>query len=135
MFAEEVKPGTRVSYTGNHFHRIIPGFMAQGGDLDFENGTGGKSIYGKTFADENLNLKFTKPYLLAMANSGPNTNGSQFFITFDKPTHLNGLHVIFGELLEGFDIMKQIEEVGQKDGTVTKKVKITWSGILTQKKK
>ena len=82
VFAEEIVDGTRATYTGNHFHRIIPGYVAQGGDIDFENGTGGKSIYGNKFDDENLNLKFTKPYLLAMANSGPNTNGSQFFITF-----------------------------------------------------
>ena len=108
--------------------------MAQGGDLEFENGKGGKSIYGKTFDDENLNLKFTKPYLLAMANSGPNTNGSQFFITFEEAPHLNGKHVIFGELLEGFNVVKQIEKAGQKDGTPSKKVKITWSGTLSHMK-
>ena len=86
----------RMTYTGNIFHRIIPGFMAQGGDIDFQNGKGGESIYGPTFPDENLNLKFTQPYLLAMANRGPDTNGSQFFVTFKKTEWLNGHYVIFG---------------------------------------
>ena len=130
IFHAEVKPGTRVSYTGNHFHRIIPGFMAQAGDLDYEDGRGSRSIYGKKFDDENLTLKFSKPYLLAMANSGPDTNGSQFFITFKADEKLDGHHVIFGEVLEGFEVLKQIEQAGTDDGTPSKKVKITWSGIV-----
>ena len=118
-----------MTYTGNIFHRVIPGFMAQGGDIDFQNGRGGESIYGKTFPDENLTLKFSQPYLLAMANSGPDTNGSQFFITFKKTEWLNGNYVIFGQLLDGFNVLNEIEKAGRSSGTPTQKVKITWSGV------
>merc|ERR1712178_187341 len=124
------KEGKPLHFKGSTFHRVIPQFMAQGGDFTSGDGRGGESIYGAKFADESFQLKHTKPYLLSMANAGPNTNGSQFFITFDKTSWLDGRHVVFGEVLEGMDLVKSLEAVGSQSGKTSKKVKITESGEL-----
>lgn len=130
--ASPATPAVNLHYLNTFFHRIIPGFMMQGGDFENSDGTGGYSLYGKSFKDENFKLKFTKPYLLAMANSGPNSNGSQFFITFDKPDWLNGHHVIFGEVLSGFKTLKNIEEIGTPQGPPSKKVEIVAAGLVEE---
>mmetsp|Transcript_19884 Transcript_19884/g.26837 ORF Transcript_19884/g.26837 Transcript_19884/m.26837 type:complete len:193 (-) Transcript_19884:103-681(-) len=122
--------GKPLHFKGSAFHRVIPGFMAQGGDFTAGNGTGGESIYGAKFADENFTLSHTKPYLLSMANAGPNTNGSQFFITFKETPWLNGRHTVFGEVLEGVDVVDALEKIGSGSGKTSKTAVIADSGIL-----
>ena len=116
--------GKKLHYLNSSFHRIIPGFMAQGGDFTHGTGVGGESIYGRTFADENFLVKHSKKGLLSMANAGRNTNGSQFFITFIPTPHLDGAHTVFGQVVEGLEILPELEKLGSPSGRVLDKITI-----------
>lgn len=124
------RKGKPLTYKGSSFHRIIPDFMCQGGDFTAGNGTGGESIYGGTFADENFQCKHDKSGLLSMANAGPGTNGSQFFITTTVTPWLDGKHVVFGELKEGLEVLREMEARGSRSGKPAANVVIADCGEI-----
>ncbi len=117
-------------YKGCVFHRIIPNFMIQGGDFTTGDGTGGKSIYGSKFKDEHFEHKHNEPFLLSMANSGPDTNGSQFFITTVCCPWLDGKHVVFGRVTDGHNVVKTLEALGSASGKTSKRILISECGEL-----
>jgi len=125
------RSGKNLHFKGSSFHRIIPQFMCQGGDFTKGNGTGGESIYGEKFADENFKEKHTIPGLLSMANAGPGTNGSQFFITTVATPRFDGKHVVFGRVGEGMDVDKKMERNGSSSGTPKAKISITECGQIS----
>ena len=122
--------GKPLHYKGSAFHRIIPSFMCQGGDFTRGNGTGGESIYGAKFADENFKLRHTGPGVLSMANAGPNTNGSQFFICTAQTSWLDSKHVVFGKVVDGYAVVQKMEAVGSGSGATAETVLIEDCGQL-----
>jgi peptidylprolyl isomerase len=129
------KSGKPLHYKGSYFHRIIPQFMAQGGDFTAGNGTGGESIYGRVFPDENFKVKHTEGGLLSCANAGPNTNGSQFFITFVPCPWLDGKHTVFGQVIGGdkdFELLRTMEGVGSQSGHTRERVMIKDCGEINK---
>ncbi|WP_315862694.1 peptidylprolyl isomerase [Picosynechococcus sp. PCC 11901] len=124
------KRGKPLHFKGSKFHRVIPRFMCQGGDFTNGNGTGGESIYGDTFEDESFELRHNVPGLLSMANRGPNTNGSQFFITTTLTDWLDGKHVVFGKVIEGMDVVKAMEAQGSGSGAPKQEIAIADCGEL-----
>ncbi|RAL06117.1 peptidyl-prolyl cis-trans isomerase D [Aspergillus ibericus CBS 121593] len=123
--------GKPLHFKGSIFHRVIKQFMIQGGDFTAFNGTGGESIYGEKFPDENFELKHDRPFLLSMANSGPGTNGSQFFITTVPTPHLDGKHVVFGEVINGKSVVRKIENMSTQADKPTTDVTVVECGELT----
>jgi len=129
------RSGKPLHYKGSSFHRVIPGFMCQGGDFTAGNGTGGESIYGEKFADEweGGTIKHSVPGMLSMANAGPNTNGSQFFLTTAVTSWLDGKHVVFGRVTKGMDVVEAVEKVGSSAGRTSKPVTVVDCGELKSK--